>query len=121
MKKIIIILLLFATNIHAGFFADDNFNLTEKNGGLVMNDKVEHGLFFGFTYKLLRIDGQSRKDSFFISMGIGILNEVKDWALPYQKYGWIGGDGFSWRDILANLVGIVLLNFIDLFGINIGF
>lgn len=32
--------------------------------------------------------------------------EVKDGLLPYEKYGSIGGDGFSFRDFSATQIGI---------------
>jgi len=35
------------------------------------------------------------------------LWEVKDGFLPWEKYGWIGGDGFSWRDGLAGSIAVV--------------
>jgi hypothetical protein len=35
------------------------------------------------------------------------LWEVKDGFLPWEKYGWIGGDGFSWRDGVAGSIAAV--------------
>ena len=36
------------------------------------------------------------------------LWEVKDAFLPWEKAGWFGGDGFSWRDGLASSAGCAL-------------
>ena len=35
------------------------------------------------------------------------LWEIKDGFLPWEEYGWIGGDGFSWRDGLAGSIAAV--------------
>jgi hypothetical protein len=35
------------------------------------------------------------------------LWEVKDGFLPWEEYGWIGGDGFSWRDGVAGSIAAV--------------
>jgi hypothetical protein len=35
------------------------------------------------------------------------LWEIKDGFLPWEKYGWIGGDGFSWRDGLAGTIAVM--------------
>jgi hypothetical protein len=35
------------------------------------------------------------------------LWEVKDGYLPWEEYGWIGGDGFSWRDGVAGSIAVV--------------
>jgi hypothetical protein len=35
------------------------------------------------------------------------LWEVKDGFLPWEQYGWIGGDGFSWRDGMAGSIAAV--------------
>ena len=35
------------------------------------------------------------------------LWEVKDGYLPWEEYGWIGGDGFSWRDGMAGSIAAV--------------
>jgi hypothetical protein len=26
--------------------------------------------------------------------------------VPHKKYGWWGGEGFSWKDLTANMIGI---------------
>jgi len=41
------------------------------------------------------------------------LWEVKDGYLPWEKYGWIGGDGFSWRDGMAGSIAAISSYAID--------
>ncbi len=40
-----------------------------------------------------------------LSFGVMTLNEVKDAYFDYRDFGGFGGDGFSWRDEVANGVG----------------
>jgi len=43
-----------------------------------------------------------------LTLGLGLTWEIKDGFLPYEQYGWIGGEGFSKNDLLCNLAGVVL-------------
>ncbi len=40
-------------------------------------------------------------------MGVLTLWEVKDALLPYEDFGAIGGEGFSWNDEIAGAAGVV--------------
>ncbi|HEA19674.1 hypothetical protein LCGC14_2100560 [marine sediment metagenome] len=40
---------------------------------------------------------------------IGSLWELKDSIMPWEKYGFWGGDGFSWKDLIADFVGILII------------
>jgi hypothetical protein len=42
-----------------------------------------------------------------ITFSLGVLFEVKDGYMPYEKYGWAGGEGFSKKDLLCNATGIL--------------
>jgi len=45
----------------------------------------------------------------------GLVWEVKDAYIPYEKVGYFGGDGFSRRDLVADYVGTfsyVFLNYV---------
>lgn len=42
-----------------------------------------------------------------ITLGLGLSYEVKDGFVPYEKYGIIGGEGFSKNDLLCDLMGVV--------------
>lgn len=41
-----------------------------------------------------------------LALGSGILWEVKDSYVNWQDFGFIGGDGFSYKDVVADGVGI---------------
>ena len=43
-----------------------------------------------------------------LTLGLGVLWEVKDGFLPCEQIGWFGGDGFSYRDLTADVAGIIL-------------
>lgn len=43
-----------------------------------------------------------------ITLGAGIAWEVKDGYVPWEKYGVLGGEGFSRNDIYADLTGIII-------------
>jgi VanZ family protein len=89
---------------------DDSF--FSKQGMIIRYDKLEHLLgCFGLTFILIIF-------SMFTEMSIlipgivtfiaGLLWEVKDGYLDWEKYNRWGGEGFSWKDLIANLVGILL-------------
>lgn len=42
---------------------------------------------------------------FWWNAGFWTGNELKDAVLPWEKAGWIGGDGFSYKDLLWSLAG----------------
>jgi hypothetical protein len=47
---------------------------------------------------------ESRESALLHTLPLIWLWEVKDGFLPWEEYGWIGGDGFSWRDGLAGSI-----------------
>ena len=68
--------------------------------GILSYDKIQHflgglilGYFFGY-YGLIHAN----------------LWEIKDAYLPYEKQGAIGGDGFSVKDDLATMLGVVIVS-----------
>ena len=46
--------------------------------------------------------------AFLITFFSGLLWEIKDATLPYEDFGFIGGDGFSYKDLTADIIGILL-------------
>lgn len=79
----------------------------DSRGGLVIKyDKLEHALAYFVGSAILLWLGLSPDEVFFFLFSAGIIWEIKDAYIPYEVYGKLGGDGFSWRDIVANLVGI---------------
>ena len=76
-------------------------------------DKEAHlagsfGLYYMFKYK-----GCSDKKALLYTFGLGLLKEVIDANLPYEKYGRIGGDGFSKYDLIYNTIGISMAFSLD--------
>lgn len=41
-----------------------------------------------------------------LTMGLGVAWEVKDALVPYEKAGYLGGEGFGGGDLLADLTGV---------------
>jgi uncharacterized protein YfiM (DUF2279 family) len=48
---------------------------------------------------------QAQARVFYWCAGFWTANEVKDAFLPWEKVGWIGGDGFSYKDLVWSLAG----------------
>ena len=76
-------------------------------------DKEAHlvgsfGLYFMFRHK-----DYSELDSFKYTLYCGIAKEVIDAYVPHEKYGKVGGDGFSKYDLGYNLLGIGIACGID--------
>lgn len=85
-------------------WADDTFL---EPSGEICEDKVLHfeaHAVFDFGAYLL---GASKKQRMLTSIVSGIAWEVKDAVAPWEMYGWLGGDGFSFNDIWANIAGVV--------------
>jgi len=73
--------------------------------GAIRLDKQQHFAgCFGF-YVVARLCGATKKQATLTVLLSGIAWEVKDALIPYEKYGWWGGDGFSWRDCVTNVAG----------------
>ena len=76
-------------------------------------DKEAHiaasfGLYYMFKYK-----GFSDKESIVYTTALGLTKETIDALIPYEKYGRIGGDGFSKYDLTYDLLGIGIAYTID--------
>ena len=77
------------------------------------HDKETHLVASAFIYTTLRYKGYSEWDSFKYTMALGILKETTDALLPYEDVGLIGGDGFSFADVGANLIGIGISHLVN--------
>jgi len=102
--KILVVILLFCVgDINAGWrtIAWQKDRWYSTSGFIIKYDKVEHAMFFG-GITLLSDNGWK------YALALGLANEVKDALLPYEKYGWIGGEGFSYKDMLANCGGVLV-------------
>ncbi len=72
----------------------------------IRKDKWQHFAASGVLYIGFRLFGGREGESAVAAASTGVLWEVKDAILPWEKYGFWGGDGFSWRDIVADVFGI---------------
>ena len=77
-------------------YAKDNFR---------GEDKLAH--LFG-TYFLVDVLHFFSPLAWLLAFVLGFAWEVKDGILDWEKIGYFGGDGFSWRDLVADCVGILL-------------
>ena len=86
-------------------WADDSMEMTfDKEAHLTGS----FGLYYLFKYK-----GFSDKESIVYTTALGLTKETIDALIPYEKYGRIGGDGFSRNDLVYDLLGIGIAYTID--------
>ena len=79
-----------------------------KNGTILPYDKAEHAA----ASAILAYFATFYMPPAFACLAVlfvGSLWELKDSIMPYEKYGWIGGEGFSWKDLIADSVGITIV------------
>ena len=70
------------------------------------DDKQVHAIGnFGLYYMLVYKNIESNKAVAIIS-SLGIAKECADALVPWERYGRMGGDGFSTNDILYNILGL---------------
>ena len=53
---------------------------------------------------MFKYKGFSDKESVLYTTALGLTKETIDALLPWEKYGRIGGDGFSKNDLVYNFV-----------------
>lgn len=68
------------------------------------SDKLAH-LLGGLVWVLLLGALWRPWAAFWTGLAFWWLWEVKDAFLPWERWGWIGAEGFSWRDGVAATVG----------------
>ena len=79
-------------------WANDSMEMTfDKEAHLA----ASFGLYYMFKHK-----GFSDKESMVYTTTLGLTKETIDALLPYEKYGRMGGDGFSKNDLVYDLLGI---------------
>ncbi len=66
----------------------------------------EHFAASGGLYWAISNHTESRESALMHTLPLIWLWEIKDGFLPWEEYGWIGGDGFSWRDGLAGSIAV---------------
>lgn len=68
---------------------------------------TDHSLGSFGLYQYFRYNRKNSKwKAFERTLALGILWEIKDGFVPYEKYGKIGGEGFSKKDVIRDLTGI---------------
>lgn len=68
-------------------------------GTVLKHDKLEH--FFGSAGLALFFNP-------WVVIGLGIAWEIKDGLMKWEKFGWWGGEGVSWKDLVADISGVAL-------------
>ena len=106
MLKIILMVMILITTLQAEWrWAQDTSKFTfDKEAHFVGS----FGIYFMFRHKDF-----SELDSFKYTFYCGIGKEVIDALVPHEKYGKVGGDGFSKYDLGYNLLGIGIAYGID--------
>ena len=66
--------------------------------GWTGKDKLEHLEFYTILYSTGIELGLKPRESFWLTFTVSILNEVKDGLVPSELYGFLGGDGASYKD-----------------------
>ena len=66
------------------------------------------GLYYLFTSK-----GMTPVQSITTTIGLGLFKEGMDALVPWEQYGFYGGDGFSRNDVIYNLIGVGSAYLID--------
>jgi uncharacterized protein YfiM (DUF2279 family) len=107
--KYLWVLLVFTATLSAQFrmldWEQDKWNST--NGHFSKYDKVEHCIgSAGLTFSLIHLIGEKKGVNY--SLLAGFLWEVKDGFVSWEKYGELGGEGFSSKDFLADILGVFI-------------
>jgi len=107
MKRLVILLVFVSFPIFAQFRTLDwkNDKWNSPNGHFIKYDKIEHCLASaGLTISFMAFDEKNWK----YALLSGFLWEVKDSLFPYEKYGQWGGEGFSSKDLIADMAGVAI-------------
>ena len=76
------------------FFGESHYSLTDHGIGSYM-------LFQDFRHNRK----MSNRKAFIWLLACGTAWEIKDGLVPYEKYGKVGAEGFSWKDITKDVMG----------------
>ena len=95
-------------------FANDKWN--SRQGFIIAYDKLEHflGSFVLAYFLSLWVNPLL---SAMTTFTLGFLWEIKDAFYPYEVYGILGGDGFSYKDLAADYIGAMLYLCLYLYGL----
>jgi len=76
---------------------------TSQDGRFIVYDKMEHAIRGAITFLLAL--GFGLPAPLLCTVLFALLWEVKDGYMDWQRWGFWGGDGFSWRDVVADFLG----------------
>jgi len=98
--KALIITLVFFSSLFAKFRMSDEAIMTNKDASALH--------FIGSAYLSSNLEHAGLRwwQADAAALLAGVSWEIKDGLLPYEKYGYFGGDGFSRNDIICDLAGI---------------
>jgi uncharacterized protein YfiM (DUF2279 family) len=81
-------------------------------------DKVQHFSACGLGVVAMRLMGATKTEALFVVMAVGLVKEIKDALVPWESYGRWGGDGFSFKDYLANAAGALIIGYLIYDGVH---
>lgn len=108
MKKKIILMVMLVSGAMNAQFRFSNYPWNSSFGTIIKYDKIEHCIGSAFLYQGCKSYDFKPKTALLLTIGIGFLWEVKDGLVPCEKYGSVGGEGFCWKDLTADIIGTVL-------------
>ena len=82
------------------------------NGTVLRYDTAEHLVGSAGLYWSARLLGADDENSFSNATLVGFLWEVKDSLYDYERFGSWGGEGFSIKDFIADVIGVYVGRFI---------
>ena len=85
---------------------DDRWLSTQ--GAVLHYDKIEHALTSA-VLALIATFLMPLLAGCLLVLFIGALWEIKDGYMHCEVYGWWGGEGFSWKDLIADSIGIIIV------------
>lgn len=84
-------------------WSDDKW--LSRQGTIIPYDKSEHAVVSAIL-ALIATFFMPLLFACLLAVVAGYLWEVKDGYLHWEVYGWWGGEGFSWKDLIADSIGI---------------
>ncbi len=79
-----------------------------RHGTIIPFDKIEHMIgsaILAYLFTLFLPVNWACLTAF----ACGLLWEIKDGFLHWEVYGWWGGEGFSWKDLAADCLGVGII------------
>ena len=77
------------------------------------DDKQVHGVGSFGLYYLFTSKGMTKGNAVNTVIWLGLFKEGIDALVPWEQYGFYGGDGFSRNDVIYNLIGVGSAYLID--------